>query len=135
MNSCWVNEGGDPRRKTKTLNERKAFLVAIVAAGTALAATLGLATAIRSAQFPAAGTLPVAASAAEGRHLFLLNCAHCHGDDAHGDEGPDLYNLHKNDARIHQVITAGIKGEMPSFGKKLRDSDIRAITAYLRTLR
>jgi mono/diheme cytochrome c family protein len=65
----------------------------------------------------------------------LLNCAHCHGDDAHGDEGPDLYNLHKSDARIHQVITAGIKGEMPSFGKKLRDPDVRAITAYLRTLR
>ena len=56
-------------------------------------------------------------------------------EDAHGDEGPDLYNLHKSDARIHQVITAGIKGEMPSFGKKLRDPDVRAITAYLRTLR
>ena len=124
--------------QNENFDERKAFLVAIVAAGTALAATLGLATAIRSAQFPAAGTLPdnaVAASAAEGRHLFLLNCAHCHGDDAHGDEGPDLYNLHKSDARIHQVITAGIKGEMPSFGKKLRDPDVRAITAYLRTLR
>jgi mono/diheme cytochrome c family protein len=117
------------------LNERKALLITIVATGTALAATLGLATAIRSVQFPAAGTLPDnPASAAEGRHLFLLNCAHCHGDDAHGDEGPDLYNLHKSDARIHQVITAGIKGEMPSFGKKLRDPDVRAITAYLRAL-
>ena len=44
-------------------------------------------------------------------------------------------NLHKSDARIHQVVTAGIKGEMPSFGKKLHDSDIHALTAYLRTLR
>jgi mono/diheme cytochrome c family protein len=124
--------------QNENLNERKAFLVAIVAAGTALAATLGLATAIRPAQFPAAGTLPdnaVTASAAGGRHLFSLNCAHCHGDDAHGDEGPDLYNLHKSDARIHQIITAGIKCEMPSFGKKLHVPDIRAITAYLRTLR
>jgi cytochrome c oxidase cbb3-type subunit 3 len=121
--------------QNENFDERKAFLVAIVAAGTALAATLGLAMVIQPAQFPAAGALPDnAASAAEGRHLFLLNCAHCHGDDAHGDEGPDLYNLHKSDARIHQVITAGIKGEMPSFGKKLRDPDVRAITAYLRTL-
>jgi mono/diheme cytochrome c family protein len=26
-----------------------------------------------------------------GRTLFLKNCAHCHGADAHGDEGPDLH--------------------------------------------
>jgi mono/diheme cytochrome c family protein len=75
------------------------------------------------------------AAATQGRHLFLMNCAHCHGDDAHGDEGPDLYDLHKSDARIHQVITGGIKGEMPSFAKKLRDPEIRELTAYLRTLK
>ena len=51
------------------------------------------------------------ADAAQGRHLFLMNCAHCHGDDAHGDEGPDLHNLHRSDARIHEVVTAGIKGD------------------------
>ena len=73
--------------------------------------------------------------ATQGRHLFLMNCAHCHGDDARGDEGPDLHNLHKSDARIHQVITGGIKGEMPSFAKKLGDPEIRQLTAYLRTLR
>jgi len=75
------------------------------------------------------------ADATQGRHLFLMNCAHCHGDDARGDEGPDLHNLHKSDARIHQVITGGIKGEMPSFAKKLGDPEIRQLTAYLRTLR
>jgi mono/diheme cytochrome c family protein len=75
------------------------------------------------------------AAATQGRHLFLMNCAHCHGDDAHGDEGPDLYDLHKSDARIHQVITGGIKGEMPSFAKKLGDPEIRELTAYLRTLK
>src|SRR5580704_2174582 len=75
------------------------------------------------------------ADAAQGRHLFLMNCAHCHGDDAHGDEGPDLYDLHKSDARIHKVVLEGIKGEMPSFGKKLKDTDVRALIAYLRTLK
>ncbi len=74
------------------------------------------------------------ANAAQGRHLFLMNCAHCHGDDARGDEGPDLHNLHRSDDRIHEVITAGIKGEMPSFGKKLGDPDVRQLIAYLRTL-
>jgi mono/diheme cytochrome c family protein len=72
--------------------------------------------------------------ATQGRHLFLMNCAHCHGDDARGDEGPDLHNFHKSDARIHQVITSGIKGEMPSFAKKLGEPEIRQLTAYLRTL-
>jgi uncharacterized membrane protein/cytochrome c5 len=75
------------------------------------------------------------ADATQGRHLFLMNCAHCHGDDAHGDEGPDLYDLHKSDARIHKVVLEGIKGEMPSFGKKLKDTDVRALIAYLRTLK
>jgi len=65
--------------------------------------------------------------AAQGRHLFLMNCAHCHGDDARGDEGPDLHNQHRSDARIHDVITVGIKGEMPSFGKKLGDLDVRQL--------
>jgi uncharacterized membrane protein len=72
--------------------------------------------------------------AAQGRHLFLMNCAHCHGDDARGDEGPDLHNVHKSDARIYQIIAGGIKGEMPSFGKKLGEPEIRDLTAYLRTL-
>ena len=47
--------------------------------------------------------------AAQGRRLF--------GDDARGDEGPDLHNLHRSDARVREVLTAGIKGELPSFGK------------------
>ena len=77
---------------------------------------------------------PSPAEIAEGRHLFVMNCAHCHGDDARGDEGPDLYNLHKSDARIHQVVTGGIKGQMPSFGKKLGEPEVRQLTVYLRTL-
>jgi mono/diheme cytochrome c family protein len=84
----------------------------------------------------AANSSPVSlADAEQGRHLFLMNCAHCHGDDARGDEGPDLHDLRKSDARIHQVVTGGIKGEMPSFAKKLGETEIRQLTAYLRTLR
>ena len=124
----------------------RAFLAAILASGTALFGMFGVASVIRHGQFsisiPALATSAQAAmkplgltgDAAEGRHLFLMNCAHCHGDDARGDEGPDLHDLHKSDARIHEVITAGIKGEMPSFGKKLGDPDVRQLVAYLRTL-
>jgi len=130
----------------KSWSEGKAFLVAIVASGMALAGMFGMALVIRHGQssiaIPAFATSAQAAikppeltaDAAQGRHLFLMNCAHCHGDDAHGDEGPDLHNLHRSDARIHEVITAGIKGEMPSFVKKLGDPDVRQLIAYLRTL-
>lgn len=124
----------------------KAFLAAIFASGMALAGMFGVASIIRHGQSSIAIPMfatsaqaamkpsEITADAAQGRHLFLMNCAHCHGDDAHGDEGPDLHDLHKSDDRIHEVILAGIKGEMPSFGKKLGDPDVRQLIAYLRTL-
>jgi len=71
----------------------------------------------------------------QGHNLFDRNCAHCHGDDARGDEGPDLHGLVKSDARLTKIITGGIKGEMPAFGKKFTDSDVQALIAYLRTLK
>lgn len=130
----------------KRWSEGKAFLAAICASGAALAGMFGVASVIRHGQLsisiPTLTTSAQAAmkppelmaDAAQGRHLFLMNCAHCHGDDARGDEGPDLHDLHKSDARIHEVIIAGIKGEMPSFGKKLGDPDVQHLIAYLRTL-
>lgn len=70
-----------------------------------------------------------------GHSLFDRNCAHCHGDDARGDEGPSLYNLTLSDARIAKRIKEGIKGEMPKFGSKFNNAEIEALTAYLRTLK
>ena len=70
-----------------------------------------------------------------GYRLFDHNCASCHGEDARGDEGPDLHGLTKSDERIGKIVRNGIKGEMPAFGKKFNDADIAAIIAYLRTLK
>jgi mono/diheme cytochrome c family protein len=72
---------------------------------------------------------------AEGQHLFLMNCAHCHGDDARGDEGPDLHGLRKTDARLSALINNGIKGEMPRFNQKLSPSDVQALVAFLNSLK
>jgi mono/diheme cytochrome c family protein len=71
----------------------------------------------------------------KGQHLFLMNCAHCHGDDARGDEGPDLHGLRKTDARLSALINNGIKGEMPRFNQKLSPSDIQALIAFLNSLK
>ena len=79
---------------------------------------------------PASGTLEQ-----KGHALFLLNCAHCHGADARGDEGPDLHGVTKSDARIASFIKNGKKGEMPRFASKLSDSDIQALVAFVRSLK
>src|SRR4051794_3550189 len=106
----------------KNWSEGTAFLAAIFASATALIAMFGVAPVVRHAQSsvsmpvfangaqPAMKSPGLTADVAQGRHLFLMNCAHCHGDDARGDEGPNLHTLHRSDARIHEVIIAGIKG-------------------------
>jgi mono/diheme cytochrome c family protein len=83
-----------------------------------------------TSEIPPAGSL-----ARQGYGLFQLNCAHCHGNDARGDEGPDLHVITKSDARISAIIRNGIKGEMPKFSAKLSDADIRALIAFTRSLK
>jgi|ERR1043166_7168171 mono/diheme cytochrome c family protein len=73
--------------------------------------------------------------AERGYTLFEQNCAHCHGEDARGDEGPDLHGVTKSDVRITSIIKNGIKGEMPKFGTKLTDADVRALIAFVRSLK
>jgi mono/diheme cytochrome c family protein len=70
-----------------------------------------------------------------GRKLFLKNCAHCHGADAHGDDGPDLHGLDDSDKWIANRIRNGKKGQMTAFAGKLPPSEIESLVAYLRTLK
>jgi mono/diheme cytochrome c family protein len=76
-----------------------------------------------------------AASVTAGRGLFLKNCAHCHGADAHGDEGPDLHKLDWTDEQITTRIRNGKKGQMPAFAGKLSADQISELKDYLRTLK
>src|SRR5205085_10259340 len=82
---------------------------------------------------PPVGNSP--APAATGRVLFLKNCAHCHAEDASGDEGPDLHGLDKSDEWIARRIRNGVKGEMTAVGEKFSQKDVNALIAYLRTLK
>jgi cytochrome c553 len=70
-----------------------------------------------------------------GQKLFLKNCAHCHGSDGTGDDGPDLHNLDWADEQIARRIRVGKKGQMTAFGGKLSDDEIRAVVGYLRGLK
>ena len=90
---------------------------------------------LKGAAVPVATTASLTGEAKQGHELFDRNCAHCHGEDARGDEGPNLHNLAKSDARIAAILKGGIKGEMPSFAKKFTDADVQALTWFLRTLK
>jgi len=91
--------------------------------------------AVASSETGALAIPPPGLLAIQGRKLFMMNCAHCHGRDARGDEGPDLHGLAKSDARIASLIKDGKKGEMPKFGTKLTDTEVQALTAFIRTLK
>jgi|SRR5580700_10704900 mono/diheme cytochrome c family protein len=119
-----------------------AAVLALVAACTVIGVTLGSASLVRAAiekarsESAAKGNLsPLSPTVAQGQKLYALNCSHCHADDATGDEGPDLHGLTKSDERIKTIITNGIKGEMPSFGKKLQEADKEALVGFLRSLK
>jgi mono/diheme cytochrome c family protein len=127
----------------KTMSpEVKAAFCAVLAALLVVGGTLGAAVlvghSIQEARTVAKGSAsPVIQPAlvTQGAKLFALNCSHCHADDATGDEGPDLHGLTKSDERIRALITNGVKGEMPSFKKKLGDADLAALVGFLRSLK
>lgn len=70
-----------------------------------------------------------------GCTLFLKNCAHCHGADGHGDEGPDLHGLDWTNEEIATRIRNGKKGQMTAFGGKLKGTEIQSIVDYVRSLK
>jgi len=118
------------------------LFAAVATSAMIVGATLGFAHFMQGRRSPTVanpGKLPTVPAgqplAAQGAKLFSFNCAHCHSIDATGDEGPDLYGLTKSDTRLKAIILGGIKGEMPSFGKKLKDGDVQALVAFLRTLK
>jgi mono/diheme cytochrome c family protein len=75
----------------------------------------------------------------EGQQLYSLLCKQCHGTSGQGTQlAPALntQNFLNNtpDAAIRQIIAMGVDGTMmPAWGGRLTDTDIDAITAYLRS--
>jgi len=77
---------------------------------------------------------------AYGERLFTLACTQCHGVGGNGTPmAPALNNQtflsETPDAAIQQIIALGVPGTiMPAWGGRLTESNIAAITAYLRSL-
>lgn len=120
--------------------------LAALAAALALASAYGLSLGLRYVESKGSHQQPTPeawfetptpttpALVAQGRKLFLSSCAHCHGADAAGDEGPDRHGVGVSDRYIAHIISHGIRHEMPSFAKKLGAGDIATLKAYIRSL-
>ena len=106
----------------------RATVFFMIIAAVALASCARRGGSLRAVE-PIAATLPN-----EGRAVFLKNCAHCHGVDGRGNEGPDLHNLEESDSWIANRIRSGKKGQMTAFAGKLKDEQINAVVQYLRDL-
>jgi mono/diheme cytochrome c family protein len=81
---------------------------------------------------------------AEGQHLYVVRCAHCHEDNdlALKPPPPKLEGVMRHgklpsgaaatDPNVARTVLAG-KGKMPSFAGRFTDEQMRALIAYLRT--
>ena len=87
------------------------------------------------------GTEFDASLAQAGTEIFADNCASCHGENALGDREQGAPNLADaiwlyggdRDALSYTVRNARY-GVMPAWGQRLKDVDVRAVTAYVHSL-
>jgi len=81
----------------------------------------------------------------DGKALYAGECATCHGKDGRAKTFKAKLNRARNltdpkwqaevsEERLFNSIHNG-KGKMPAFGKKLTDSQINALVAFVRTLK
>jgi mono/diheme cytochrome c family protein len=73
----------------------------------------------------------------KGRQLYMSNgCYACHGLEASGRVGPNLVLTTKTDDELFDRISNGKPGTaMAANRTKMTEQDIRAVIAYLRSLR
>src|SRR5512143_3012194 len=76
-----------------------------------------------------------------GADTFKAKCAMCHGPDGKKENpgmgtkslaGPDVQKM--SEADLVAAITNG-KGKMPAYKGKLTDDQIKAVAAYIKTLK
>ena len=83
-----------------------------------------------------------AAFGADAGALWAQHCASCHGKDGSGNTamgkklGVKDYTKSQSfsDAEAANVIKNG-KGKMKAYGSKLSDADVKALVAYVRSLK
>jgi mono/diheme cytochrome c family protein len=101
----------------------------------AVALTLGAAAA--SAQDRAGPVTPApTAQLLTGEQIFASTCGFCHqnGGRAAG-RGPKLAGTDRPDEYLLNRIRVGKEGAMPAYGRAYSEAQLRAIVAYIRSLK
>jgi putative heme-binding domain-containing protein len=75
----------------------------------------------------------------DGRLIFRLRCAACHGKTGNTGHAPDLtlgsYHVGDTDADIYRIVANGAQGtEMPDFLARLGTENVWRVVAYLRSI-
>jgi cytochrome c6 len=85
--------------------------------------------------------IPTVAFAQSGADTYKAKCAMCHGPDGKKEmpamgvkplTSPEVQKM--TEAELATVITNG-KGKMPSYKGKLTDDQIKAVAAFVKTLK
>jgi cytochrome c6 len=104
-----------------------------------ISARMGLVTMLAGGLIAVCSSSAVAQDAAG---TYKAKCAMCHGADGKGSamgqkmgthdfSSPDVQK--ETDAQLTDIIAKG-KGKMPAYGEKLKDTEIKDLVAYVRTL-
>jgi len=90
----------------------------------------------------ACGLMAVCASPAvaqDAAATYKAKCAMCHGADGKGGKmgtkdfaSPDIQKL--TDAQLAETISKGKPPKMPSYEGKLKDTEIKGLVTYIRSL-
>ncbi|MGA7909655.1 MAG: c-type cytochrome [Candidatus Sulfotelmatobacter sp.] len=82
------------------------------------------------------------AAAQDAGATFKAKCAMCHGADGKGSAMGQKMGVHdfasadvqkETDAQLTETISGG-RGKMPAYKDKLKDSEIKELVAYIRSL-
>ena len=90
----------------------------------------------------ASGLLAVCSSSAmaqDAAATYKAKCAMCHGADGKGGKmgtkdfaSPEIKGM--SDAQLTEAVTKGKPPKMPAYGEKLKDTEIKDLVTYIRSL-
>ena len=123
---------------------KKTAILLAIAIGVVLAGLAQTGTAKYALMFTPNPMAPTAAAVANGKTLFVENCATCHGDNGRG-RGPsaqdiprrvaDLTRTWKSDGFLAAHITYGKRDYMPAWQDILSEEQIWELVIYINELR
>jgi cytochrome c oxidase cbb3-type subunit 3 len=80
-----------------------------------------------------------ATALAEGKNIFVTNCAVCHKENASGDIGPNLTDkfwIYGNDIKdVFKTVKNGTPNGMPDHASKLNPIQLQQVSSFILSLK